>query len=382
MTQVATTPRHDPDEVLLGFTVALRAAGVVVTHDRAQGYLVAASEIGLANAAGVYHAGRATLCGSPSDLDRYDQVYDAYFDVRTGLPRPRPAPSRGLVDSILPATEADSADGREEAGEESVRALASASEVLRHRDVAALSAHEKHRLAAMFASLQPRAPMRRAARRRPSRRGSVDASRTLRASLRQMGEPARISWRRNGIRPRPVVLLTDVSGSMSSYADSILRLAHRITVATGPGSAIGGRVETFSVGTRLTPLTRSMQSRDPERALVMAGQAVPDWSGGTRLGETLEIFIDRWGQRGMARGAVVVVFSDGWERGDPGLLAEQMARLHRIAHRVIWVNPHRGKAGYEPIQGGVRAVLPHVDDFVAGHSLAAFAEVLDLISRS
>ena len=113
---MATTPRHDPDEVLLGFTVALRAAGVVVTHDRAQGYLVAASEIGLANAAGVYHAGRATLCGSPSDLDRYDQVYDAYFDVRTGLPRPRPAPSRGLVDSILPATEADSADGREEAG--------------------------------------------------------------------------------------------------------------------------------------------------------------------------------------------------------------------------------------------------------------------------
>ena len=263
-----------------------------------------------------------------------------------------------------------------------MRALASASEVLRHRDVAALSASEKHRLAAMFATLRPRPPMRRAARRRPWRRGSVDASRTLRASLRQMGEPARIAWRRNGVRPRPVVLLVDVSGSMSSYADAILRLAHRITVATGPGSAIARP-------------GRDLQRRhpaDPAHA-VACDLEIPSarWSwpgrlsrtgpGGTRLGETLEVFIDRWGQRGMARGAVVVVFSDGWERGDPGLLAEQMARLHRIAHRVIWVNPHRGKAGYEPIQGGVRAVLPHVDDFVAGHSLAAFAEVLELIAQ-
>jgi uncharacterized protein len=109
---------------------------------------------------------------------------------------------------------------------------------------------------------------------------------------------------------------------------------------------------------------------------------VPDWSGGTRLGETLRIFSDRWGQRGMARGSVVVVFSDGWERGDPALLADQVQRLHRVAHRVVWVNPHRGKAGYEAVQQGVLAVLPHVDEFVAGHSLATYAELTEVISRA
>lgn len=373
---------RQPDEVLLGFTVALRAAGVAVTHDRAQGYLAAAAEVGVGDARAAYHAGRATLCASPTDLVRFDQVYEAYFDSRTGLPRPRPAPSRGMSPSILPAAEADSADGREEAGHDVVHARASSAEVLRQRDVATLSASERHRLAAMFATLHLDPPVRRAARRRAWHRGAVDPARTLRASLRRLGEPGRIAWRRPGTRPRPIVLLVDVSGSMSSYADAILRLAHRVTVTAGPGSANRGRVETFSMGTRITPLSRALRTSDPERALVAAGAAVPDWSGGTRLGETLQAFVDRWGQRGLARGAVVVVFSDGWERGDPALLAEQMARLHRIAHRVVWVNPHRGKPGYEPVQGGVVAVLPHVDDFVAGHSLAAFDEVLARIARA
>jgi uncharacterized protein with von Willebrand factor type A (vWA) domain len=166
---------------------------------------------------------------------------------------------------------------------------------------------------------------------------------------------------------------------MSGYADALLRLAHRFTQV---GRSGGGVVETFTVGTRLTHLTRAMRIGDCERALVAAGETVPDWSGGTRLGETLRFFLDRWGQRGMARGAVVVVFSDGWERGDPTLLGEQTARLQRIAHRVIWVNPHRGKTGYEPVQQGVLAVLPHCDDFVAGHSLATFAELSEVISRA
>jgi uncharacterized protein len=376
---------HQPDEILLGFAVALRAAGVRVTHDRAQGYLVAAALAGLDDGTAVYHAGRATLCGSPADLLRYDQVYEAYFDGRAGRPRPglpMPAAAR-TVSSILPMSEADSADHAERADEgepELVRARASATEMLRHRDIATLTASEKARLATMFASLEVRFPQRRAGRRRPWHRGTVDASRTLRASLRRMGEPAAIEWRRRAQRPRPVVLLVDVSGSMSSYADALLRLAHRVGQgATGPG---GGLVETFTVGTRLTRLTRPLATRDPERALVAAGAAVPDWSGGTRLGETLKVYLDRWGQRGLARGAVVVVFSDGWERGDARLLGEQMARLRRIAHRVVWVNPHRGKDGYQPIQVGMLAVLPHVDDFVAGHSLAAFAQVLDVVARA
>jgi uncharacterized protein len=366
------------DEILLAFARALRAAGVPVTQDRAQGFLDAASVLDVADERGTWVAGRSTLCGSPDDLDRFDAVFEAFFNARDGLPRTRQVPSVTPSQSQLPENDAVGEGGDEE-DMESIHARAAETEVLRHRDVGSLSASEKQRLAGMFATLHPRPPLRRTARHQRWHRGQVDASRTLRSSLRQMGEPTRISWRRRGRKPRRVVLLVDVSGSMSDYADSLLRLAHRLTVAL---RVQGGVVETFTVGTRLTHLTRAMRLRDPERALVAAGETVPDWSGGTRLGETLRIFSDRWGQRGMARGSVVVVFSDGWERGDPALLAEQVQRLHRVAHRVVWVNPHRGKAGYEAVQQGVLAVLPHVDDFVAGHSLATYAELTEVISRA
>jgi uncharacterized protein with von Willebrand factor type A (vWA) domain len=172
-----------------------------------------------------------------------------------------------------------------------------------------------------------------------------------------------------------VVLLIDVSGSMSGYVDALLRLAHRFVTA-------GGRapVEVFSVGTRLTHLTRPLRLRDPDRAIAAAGAAVPDWSGGTRLGEVLKVFLDRWGQRGTARRAVVVVCSDGWERGDTALLGTQLHRLAGLAHRVVWLNPHRGKPGYLPVQAGIVAVLPYLDDLIAGHSLASFADLLEVVA--
>ncbi|HSE55677.1 MAG TPA: VWA domain-containing protein, partial [Nocardioidaceae bacterium] len=225
------------------------------------------------------------------------------------------------------------------------------------------------------------APRRTATRRTPWRRGDVDAARTHRQMLARMGEPGDIAWRRRGLRPRRVVLLVDVSGSMSPYADALLRLAHTFVSASGPAGT-SDTVEVFTVGTRLTHITRAMRQRDADRALVAASQTVPDWSGGTRLGETLKVFLDRWGQRGMARGSVVVVFSDGWERGDVALLAEQMLRLRRLAHRVVWVNPHRGKEGYLPVQQGIVAVLPYVDDFVAGHSMATFEELIEVVAHA
>ncbi|MDO9455521.1 VWA domain-containing protein [Nocardioides sp.] len=372
---------HEIDEVLLAFTRALRAAGVPVTHDRSAGFLEATALVGLDGPAGqqlTYAAGRATLCSTPDDLVRYDQVFAAFFDARDGLPRERPAPPSRPVTSQMSLDEG-AGEGDEGADDDVVRALASDVEVLRHRDLATMTAAEKHHLAAMFATLRPRPPLRRTVRQEPWRRGRVDAARTLRASMRRHGEPARIEWRHRRLRPRRVVLLVDVSGSMSGYADALLRLAHTMTQAL---TTRGGRVETFTVGTRLTHLTRALRSRDAERALVAAGSAVPDWSGGTRLGETLKVFTDRWGRRGMARGAVVVVFSDGWERGDCTQLGEQVRRLRAVAHRVVWVNPHRGKAGYEPVQQGILAVLPHVDDLVAGHTLATYAELVEVVARA
>ncbi|MGV3563072.1 MAG: vWA domain-containing protein [Nocardioides sp.] len=372
----ATNMRHDADEVLLAFARAVRAAGVPVTHDRSASFLEATALVGLGDVAAVRTAGHATLCAGPDDLHRFDQVFEAFFDARSGLPRTRPATPGRTSTATLPEDEQDGDGGGAGDADAVVRARASAEEVLRHRDVASLDPAEKARLATMFAGLRVRAPQRRTSRHRRWHRGQVDARATVRSSLRRLGEPGEIVHRRRATRPRRVVLLVDVSGSMSGYADALLRLAHRLSHAPG------AKVETFTVGTRLTHLTRALATRDPERALVAAGEAVPDWSGGTRLGETLQVFLDRWGRRGTARGAVVVVFSDGWERGDPTLLAEQVARLHRVAHRLVWVNPHRGKTGYEPLQSGIVAVLPHVDDFLAGHSLATFAELCEVIERA
>jgi len=363
------------DELLLGFARALRAAGVHVTQDRAQSFLDATAVVGLDDQRATYWAGRATLCAGPDDLDRYDQVFTAWFlspDRPTG---PRSTQERPPVT----AAGLDNDGSGEGSDAEDLRTMASEAEVLRHRDIAEMSGAERARLAALFETLHPRPPRRPAHRRTPWHRGDVDAGRTLRKMLARMGEPAEIAWRRRRTRPRRVVLLLDVSGSMSPYADALLRLAHRFALRTTSGSAA---TEVFTVGTRLTRVTRAMRLRDPDRAIVAAGQTVPDWSGGTRLGETLKMFLDRWGQRGLARGAVVVVFSDGWERGDTALLGAQMRRLHDLAHRVVWVNPHVGRAGYEPVQQGIVAALPYVDDFVAGHSLATFAELVEVVSHA
>jgi uncharacterized protein with von Willebrand factor type A (vWA) domain len=203
----------------------------------------------------------------------------------------------------------------------------------------------------------------------------VDRRRTLQRVLHAGGEPTRLAWQRRRSRPRRVVLLVDVSGSMSAYADALLRFAHAATRRLrGPGT------EVFTLGTRLTRVTREMAARDADAALRAVADAVPDWSGGTRLGELVKQFLDDWGQRGTARGAVVVVLSDGWERGDATLLGEQMARLHRLAHRVVWANPRAGRPGFAPLAAGMAAALPHVDDFVSGHSLAALERLAAVVA--
>jgi uncharacterized protein with von Willebrand factor type A (vWA) domain len=365
---------HEADEVLAAFAVAVRTAGVPVTMDRSQAFLRAAAILDAGDRSAVYWAGRATLCGSADELDRYDVVFDAWFSGRVPTPVParEPAVVRHQASLEDDGGAADGSDGAEVV----VRAAASSTEVLRHRDVAELSKAERARLARLFAQLRPLPPERVSARRRPSLRGEVDGRRTLRQQLRNGGEPSTLEFRDRTTCARRVVVLVDVSGSMGPYADSLLRWAHALT------SVNRARTEVFTIGTRLTRVTRAMRIRDGEAAVAAAGDAVPDWSGGTRLGEVIQAFLDRWGQRGVARGAVVVVMSDGWERGDSVLLSDQMRRLHRLAHRVVWVNPHQGKDGYLPVQGGIVAALPFIDDFVAGHSMATFEQALEVVARA
>ncbi|MBA2324987.1 MAG: VWA domain-containing protein, partial [Pseudonocardiales bacterium] len=259
------------------------------------------------------------------------------------------------------------------------------SEVLRHRDLAELSPAEREHLRVLLALLRVGMPKRTSRRRRPARRGPVDPGRTLRAALRNHGELRELRHHGPTTRARKVVLLIDVSGSMAPYADTLLRFAHVLVRQSLVRQSLirhsPVNTEVFTIGTRLTRITRELRHRDPELALTAAGRAIPDWSGGTRLGEVLRAFNDRWGQRGVARRAVVVVFSDGWERGEPDELAVQMGRLRRLAHRMIWVNPHAGKDGYAPVQGGIVAVLPHLDQLLAGHSLATLERLLEEMAR-
>jgi uncharacterized protein with von Willebrand factor type A (vWA) domain len=366
----SASPR-DVVETVLGFARTLRHAGVGASPDRVEAMLAAVGALDVLDATDVYWAGRLTLCSGPDDLDRYDAAFSAWFGGE--VPRPaRPSPPAQVRTAAVAPLDPGSGTGGE--GEQTdLAARASADEVLRHRDVADLSGAEREHLRRLFALLAPASPMRPARRRRPSPSGSVHPARTVRRALRDGGEVSRLLHRRARPRPRRVVLLVDVSGSMSPYADALLRFAHA-AVRAHPA-----QTEVFTIGTRLTRVTREMRLRDPDRALTASGAAIPDWSGGTRLGEVLKAFLDRWGQRGTARGAVVVLCSDGWERGDTALLGEQMARLRRLAHAVVWVNPHKGRHGYEPLTGGMQAALPSVDVFVSGHSLAAFEELAGVL---
>ena len=351
-----------------GFAHALAVAGLPVVSDAVDTYAHALREVDLADPRQVYWAGRATLCRSPDDIPRYDLVFENWFGgtVPTRAPQ-RQEPRRSLIAALEATGAADTGGDAPQ-----LRVAAADTEILRHRDIAELSAAERAHLAELIAALKPRPAIRPALRMRPSRRGPIDPRRTLRRMLAAGGEPVRPRHHRKATRPRRIVLLLDVSGSMSPYADALLRFAH-VVARKNPAT------EVFSLGTRMTRLSRALRARDPELALAAAGRAVPDWAGGTRLGETMRAFLDRWGRRGLARGAVVVIFSDGWERGDPILLAEQMAGLRRLAHAVLWVNPHAGADSYLPVQSGIAAALPFIDRLLAGHSLATLQELLDEI---
>ncbi|NIH87648.1 VWA domain-containing protein [Amycolatopsis granulosa] len=362
----------DPLPGFVGFAAALRVAGVACGPQRVQAYLDAVERLDVGDADQLYWAGRLTLCSEPDDLIRYDDAFAQWFAAAP--PEPRPATVRREQRARIAALVSRSAgEGESGADDDELRVAATDAEVLRERDLAELTKAEREHLRELMAVLRPQPPMRKSLRVRPARRGSLDGGRTLRAMLAGGGEPVRLVHRDRATRPRRVVLLLDVSGSMSPYADALLRFAH-VVVRRAPAA-----VEVFTLGTRLTRVSRQLRQRDPERAMLAAGSAVPDFAGGTRLGETLRIFLDRWGQRGLARRSVVVVFSDGWERGDPALLGEQMARMRRLAHAVFWVNPHAGREGYAPVQSGIAAALPHVDRLLAGHSLATLERLLQEI---
>jgi len=289
-----------------------------------------------------------------------------------------PAEPGGATAEPRPAAVAgDSPDAENSAddGTPTLLAIASEAELLRDRDFADCDPDELALLIALIDRMAVVAPVR-PSRWEPSRRPgrSIDLRRTLRAACRTGGDPIRWSHRRRGSTARRVVLLADVSGSMQPYSRVYLRVLQ--------GAVIGARAHAYVFATQLHPVSRALGRGRRADAIARAMAISPDAAGGTRIGVALKRFLDTDGRRGLARGAVVVIVSDGWERADPALLGEQMGRLGRLAHRVIWVNPRKAAPGFAPLTGGMAAALPHVDAFVSGHSARSVQELLDAIAAA
>ncbi|HET6793046.1 MAG TPA: VWA domain-containing protein [Acidimicrobiales bacterium] len=367
----------EAERLAVAFARVLRRAGLSVPVGSTVAFTRALGAVGVDQRQSVYWAGRATLARRPEDFAAYDRAFAAFWLGREGVRVPVP----NVEEVVLEAAEEDEDGGegegeRDEEGREMRVVRYSPVELLRHKDFAACSPEELAEMRRLMGDLRLEGALRRSRRLTPSRRprGAPDPRRTIRQALRAGGEPVRRAHLEPSWRPRRVVLLCDVSGSMEPYARSLLRFLHVAVVG-------GARIEAFAVGTRLTRLTRQLSQRDPDAALADAAAQVSDWSGGTRLGEGIREFNERFGVRGMARGAVVVVLSDGWDRGDPEVLAEAMRRLRAVAHRVVWVNPLKASPGYAPLARGMAAALPYVDEFMEGHSLASLERLAEVIRR-
>jgi len=366
---------------LVTFGRILREAGVEVGPGRVQDALRALDRIDLRRRDEVHAALACTLVARRDDLEVFDRAFRAWFerdptrlqtrppDLGIGIderPQPPSAASR-------PGGDHEDTEPDEEQEEPDVLAAYSADERLRERDFSTLTRAELLRLRKLMDRLVRVLPMRPSRRLEVAADGAVIAPReTLRRAMRREGEAVERAFRRPKRVERRVVFLCDVSGSMEPYSRALVLFLQAAVAA-------GRKVEAFTFGTRLTRLTPYLGGYDPQASLERAARAVPDWAGGTRIGDTLRAFNDVHGRRGLTRGSVVVIVSDGWERGDVTTLRDEMARLRRRCHAIIWVNPLKGTEGYEPLAAGMAAALPYIDVFLPGHNLVALEALADAL---
>jgi uncharacterized protein len=404
LTEPLTAP--DAAATAAAFGVALHTAGLPVGPDRCERLARAMAVMNASSLAELRACALATMVSDPSQVPAFDRVFAAIFGgpppFGVQLPPAQTAFPRAGTDSTAssPASSSAEAEGWTsgtqitEAGSPSgeddgdlpegpaLRQVASAAERLRSRDFTELSPAELRQLVSLMRELALAIPPRRTRRYRGPRQGKrPDLRRTMRQARRSGGEVIRLSRQARVLRPRRLVVLCDISGSMEPYARALLLLMYVLYGAPSQRAASqerGGRSkpELFSFATRLTRLTPALAAASPDTMLAKAAEAAPDWSGGTRIGAALKEFNDRYGAPGMARGAVVLIISDGWETGDPGLLGVQMARLARLAYRIVWANPRTQSPRYRPEVGGMAAAWPFCDAVVSAHNLDALDDLL------
>lgn len=347
--------------------------------------------VDLARKRDVKAAAQAVLVSRRRDLPWFSKAFELFWQARDPreleqlelglmIQRRTERTKRAAIQKLA-LNDSDGGDEREDERDRAARAqLYSAREALRQKDFAELEGDELDDIKRLMATMRWELETRRTRRLRPDRHGHrLDLRRTLRRSLTQGGEMVDLVHRGRKHRRRPLVLLCDVSGSMEPYSRLLL---HFIYAVSHPRSADPGvsRVEAFAFGTRLTRLTQELAERDVDRALQAAAHRIEDWGGGTRTGDALREFNFTWSRRLLGQGAAVLIISDGWDRGDIGLLGHEMERLHRSCHRLIWLNPLLGSPDYQPLTRGIVAALPHVDDFLPVHNLASLEQLGDLLA--
>jgi uncharacterized protein with von Willebrand factor type A (vWA) domain len=365
-------------EVLTGFARELRAAGVTVGTGDLLTYTAAMGPLDPTDLVDLYWAGRTTLISRPDDIALYDQVFRRYF-LAEGAPaasvlmlRPTAA-AQAEAAFVMPGTEPGPESDQEQP---SLGWVASDVAALKQRSFPACTPAELAALRRIMARIKLTPPRRRTRRTRPASAGRApDLRATIRETMRMHGEPSRLYFRQRTTRLRPLILILDVSGSMADYSRHLLQFAHTAKHAAA-------RVEVFCFGTRLTRITRALAHRRPDAALDQAARTVVDWDGGTRIGESLEAFVRRYGRGGLCRGGVVVICSDGLDRGDPEQLAGAMERLSRLCYRIVWLNPHKGDdPHFRPSTVGMMVAEPHIDLLLSGHDLASLEELAELLPQ-
>jgi hypothetical protein len=358
------------------FGRVLREAGLEIGPGRIVDAIRGLDAVDITRSDDVYWTLRVTLVARREELEPFDRAFNAWFLRAPVIPPQRLRTPK--LQRPRSGGHADPVRGQEHGPEpEKMEVGWSATELLRERDFGAMTHEEYARARQLLAGLAAIRPKRRTRRLRSHARGrQLDLRRMTRRSLATGGDPLDRSYRKRTLGPRRLVVLCDISGSMEAYTRGLLLFLHAAVIA--------GHVEVFAFGTRLTRLTTALRTRDPEQAFARAAATVVDWAGGTLIGASLKTFNDRWGKWAFARGAVVVIVSDGWERQSPELVGSEMARLARTAYAVVWVNPLKGHVDYQPLGAGMRAALPYVDRFMAGHNIASLedlAEVLRGIER-
>lgn len=364
----------------VGFARVLRSAGVSVPIDRVTSFALALGVLGIGSREYVYQCAKATLISNPEDFSILDDCFAAWWlssrkDDRGDIDEEKVTVAIETDD--FPGDDSDDLVDEDEVFHPDITLSLrfSREQVLREKDFAKCSAAELEEAARAMDKISLVVPRRLSNRKIASvaRRGPVDLRNSVRDALAHQGEPIRTRHLAKGTRPRRVVLLCDISGSMEPYARAMIRFLHSAVVG-------GVRVEAFTFSTQLTRITKELNWKDPDVALSRAGSVVQDWSGGTRIGEALHEFNEEYGIRGMARRAVVVIMSDGWDRGEPEVLTREMARLSRVTEKIVWVNPLKFTPGYAPVARGMAAALPFVSEFIEGHSLGSLETLAEVIA--